>query len=608
VLLLTIHQEIEDRVEFMDSFASGRLILPRPACRHEFPVFAVARRWNSWYPSYFGVEGGCYVLITRNSMPDTIVIDPGFGFMNTLRKRFGIEPQDINKVIVSHFHPDHMAGLIEFLTLMFEAGFSCDVYLNETCYEFFRGFHGKGVKIHELSPGQTVQLSKYEVPGRYNSRGSVLDEILLKPVQVHHSEIRLRHKALGLLLDVHTDVGAKESPSYRIGIIGDTDGRQEYIPQYVEQFRDTDVLVIHLGTFSDARFGSGDKHLYIQGTKNLLHEIIARKQTHFPKLGLIIMSEFGLELAGSREILQELGPFYRSREAEMSFFLVNSLRHGRFEQYIFGNLTYEHFRNLVDPEKQPTKTQWAVEEAAMGTLAMVLNRKEHRDHSHDPEKWIGNYVPNTAMGVEIDEYIQSDELELAVRNNDLYEGVRQFVSCIVDSVGESPTKILDVVKSYSQMVFSSSQEFFFSPNEYARHEACAFGRFNEAIRLLEEDDTKRLPDLPLKATALLSMLTSGLLYYVAKQMENRPALPLVEMKQNALPYICGYFDQEIGLGDSGISIVPGDIGIMAGLDGGDILIKNTEGSWVAVKSIQTALDNNDRIVFRNGRAAPQQTS
>jgi len=165
-----VMNEVESRESFLEQLVRGELIEPVLGENQQLK-FLVARRWNSWYPSYFNTLGGCYVIQTRDNEhcgdkkdknSGCIVIDPGFGFLNELRHKYKIEPHEIRSIIVSHFHPDHTAGIIEFLTLTHESKHPCNIYLNKTAFEYFKSFQGKYNRIYQLNGGQSVELAKYK--------------------------------------------------------------------------------------------------------------------------------------------------------------------------------------------------------------------------------------------------------------------------------------------------------------------------------------------------------------------------------------------------------------------------------------------------------------
>lgn len=195
--------------------------------------FIIARKWNSWYPSFFSAEGGCYVLIPANETPmDTsenasfrpkvIIIDPGFKFLDLVRK-YGIEINDIDTIIVTHLHTDHMAGLIEYLTIVHKAKTKCNIYLNKTAFDFIKCFATDTIQFIELKDNQKIQLA------RYKKINGLIEEIHLETLATHHQEIGSQTYSLGLVFTIkaiNAQDNRNEIQSYnkKIGILGDTDG------------------------------------------------------------------------------------------------------------------------------------------------------------------------------------------------------------------------------------------------------------------------------------------------------------------------------------------------------------------------------------------------
>lgn len=297
--------------------------------------FIVARKWNSWYPSFFSAEGGCYVLIPANEnqinnnsaqtiyRQKVIIIDPGFKFLDLIRK-YNIEINDIDTIIVTHLHTDHMAGLIEYLTIVHKAKVKCNIYLNKTTFEFFKRFATDAVQFIELKDNQIIQLSKYK-----KSNGQ-MEEIYLEPISTYHQEIGLQSHSLGLIFTIRgtnpeniRDVNAAEYEK-KIGILGDTDGHIDYIKYYVKKMKEVDILVLHLGTISVKNYGKGYKHLYENGIILLLQEIKNHPEK-FQKLSTIILSEFGLELASLDKTVNSIRLFQYPNGWELIIYLVYSI-------------------------------------------------------------------------------------------------------------------------------------------------------------------------------------------------------------------------------------------------------------------------------------------
>lgn len=342
----------------LDDIAKGRIIKPYPM-NSSILRFVIARKWNSWYPSYFNTEGGCYAFITRNVEPNeernyagVIAIDPGFNFMENLRRYFGVEPNNIRNIIVSHYHPDHVNGLFEFITLNHELKVPCSYYLNPTTYDFFRIFEG----VSEVVEEQKIRLVDYIVIDN-NFRNSVFiepnaekyakDSIYFTALKTFHREIGNRHNSLGFSFDV---LAAGKNPR-KILLLGDTDGDPEYLEKYLGYIKDVEIAILHLGSYSNRGYGKGDKHLYkrglidifncincVRGGKIILKEgkikecidkgiisLTATDSVHrttnsqlckmhkeegfFENLKLVLVSELGLEMAPIKDLSRSFDLF-----------------------------------------------------------------------------------------------------------------------------------------------------------------------------------------------------------------------------------------------------------------------------------------------------------
>ena len=293
---------IEERENFLESM----LTLRHTSLNREDTRFLIARKWNSWYPSYFQVDGGCYAIITReafnsNNDPGVIVIDPGFRFLKVLRE-FDVEPIDIKNIIVTHFHPDHVAGLQEFLTLSFKSDHVCNIYLNETSYNAYQNHQTTNAILHEIIPGQIIKIADY------NTRTSS-ECIKLKTYQAYHREIGNRYKSISIIFDIESIFYNGNNRKYKIGILGDTDGSEEYLDKYVKNFNNVDLLCLHVGTYSDRKYGKGYGHLYAPGLKNMIQKLY---KSGFGKSQYIVISEFGLEMGTDEHIINAIEPLIKN--------------------------------------------------------------------------------------------------------------------------------------------------------------------------------------------------------------------------------------------------------------------------------------------------------
>jgi hypothetical protein len=317
-MLLKIRQVVGQRERFLKNTLAGkytgRLLIEPGFVESIKPRFIIARKWNSWYPSYFDIEGGCYAFLlpnvesveaTEQTRPSVVVVDPGFKFLDTLRL-YGVDVSDIGAIIVTHYHMDHMAGLVEFLTLVHEReGFpTCRVFLNETTFQFYKGLQTKNVEFCEIRPDEKILVAKIK-----RSDGSY-ECLYLRPFRCHHREIGSRSNTLGLAFEFAVRESSQDSEkdlgTTKISILGDTDGMTEYLKEYSEMLKGSSLIVLHLGTLSkdkiQRRFSSGESHLYDVGLVRLLHKISS--DPDFESLKSIVISEFGLELS-------QLGGFSR---------------------------------------------------------------------------------------------------------------------------------------------------------------------------------------------------------------------------------------------------------------------------------------------------------
>jgi len=291
---------VDEREGFLEKMLEER----HTTINREDVRFVVARKWNSWYPSYFQVEGGCYAMVTRESTdkdndPGVIVVDPGFKFLQVLRE-FGIEPVDIKNIVVTHLHPDHIGGLQEFLTLTSKSHQECNVYLNPTSYAMFQNYQTGNTVMHELMPRQLIKIANYR-----SKSGSEL--VRLRSYEAHHREIGQRYRSLSLVFEIQSKLENGIERKYAIGILGDTDGSEEYVPDYVKNFRDVDILCLHVGSFTEKKYGSGYGHLYAPGTLELLENL--KRVEAAP---IIVLSEFGLEMGTDEQIADAFEPLVKT--------------------------------------------------------------------------------------------------------------------------------------------------------------------------------------------------------------------------------------------------------------------------------------------------------
>lgn len=267
--------------------------------------FMVARQWNSWTPSFFDLAGGCYALAAPEcSNPDekhVVIFDPGFKALSVIREEFAIDVSIIDTLVVSHFHPDHVGGLFETLslrhTLSKKHNSNTRLLLNTTSFEVF-GHMGGPFASEKIIPDKQVLLYNIE---RWDG---CRETAYLKAFPTDHYEAGQSRDSLGLTISVSTDLqagGGHQGPKRirTVTILGDT----AYSSDFAGSLVSSDVIILHLGSFvlKDASSMVG-KHLYADGILKILEDCGAqmRKRDHqsadeYKKL--VLVSELGLEHA-----------------------------------------------------------------------------------------------------------------------------------------------------------------------------------------------------------------------------------------------------------------------------------------------------------------------
>jgi len=298
-----IVDDIENREDELEQLLKQDIFSSREEPKNT--TFIVARRWNSWYPSYFDVAGGgSYLILTGKAHPDdkseppkkpkVILVDPGYGFLTIVRS-LGINAEDIDTVIITHFHPDHMNGIFEYMNLRVETGKTTSIYMNPTTFAAL-GRSGSGnIDISELPPSSAITLAEYQ------KHSKMYERIIVRAVQTHHREITNTSHPIGLIFEIEqckSPLFDEEPITKNIGIIGDTDAYHTHLESYAEKFHKCDVLVLHLGTFAPKPKGRPGKHLYLMGARDLLNELkVERRRSEIRVNQLVLISEFGMEHA-----------------------------------------------------------------------------------------------------------------------------------------------------------------------------------------------------------------------------------------------------------------------------------------------------------------------
>jgi len=237
----------------------------------------LARQWNSWYPSSFNIEGGCYFF---NLNEEIIIIDPGFNTLKEIKKR-KLDIRLIRYIFITHFHPDHFESLVGLITRLTSHKNKLTVYLNTTAYDQFKIYARGSTEYRELRPGINLELKMEKKTSDF--------QIKVQVGEAFHKEIGGAMNSIGLKFKL---INNKTGISYIIGFMSDTDGSSEYIKIYTSFYKECDILIPHLGAIHGKADGS--KHLYKDGLKNLIYQLN-------PINKYIFIGEFGFELASESE-------------------------------------------------------------------------------------------------------------------------------------------------------------------------------------------------------------------------------------------------------------------------------------------------------------------
>jgi tetratricopeptide (TPR) repeat protein len=237
------------------------------------------RRWNSYTPVIprpvdFNRGGGSPHFYSSNNCPGGgyflvwnkkgIVIDPGFDFIRNLYSA-GYSISDIDAIIITHAHIDHMSDFFALLTLIYErkdlreqlygdkSDFrKIDLFMNIGAMNGFLPWCAAQTKeticnIHSLPRNSDLRSREnfmLDLTGKYQMK--------IEITKASHKENYTRDWAIGLKFHL-----ARTSSERKVvlGITSDTSSD----PNVLEQYGDCDLLSVHLGdiNFKEALQFSG---------------------------------------------------------------------------------------------------------------------------------------------------------------------------------------------------------------------------------------------------------------------------------------------------------------------------------------------------------------
>jgi|GEM_PF-2100349 len=334
---------------------TGRSIQPLPLQASQHKVlresnysvnYVGLRRWNSYTPELsFSVGGGHFVFLSNDSGRDKgkilagIAIDPGFDFIRNFFRQ-GFTLTDIDIVLLTHGHPDHIRDFPAIVELLLEnrkRGTSGELdkkriysVMSLGCYQRLREYIAKDpfkllfydTFIVDIDKNhQPMDLShKKIIKFSYNNKNENKPIEIITPNDNPKVSIKLD---IDFFKSFHDDHSESDSYGYII-TFSDNDvrdnrvsvgftGDSKWFPEYSKKFQECDIICSHIGSIVEpnmrgrqlrnySSIGKAERlirtknHPYLFGEILFLQdwkEIFSKK-----KKTIVLISEFGEEMKG----------------------------------------------------------------------------------------------------------------------------------------------------------------------------------------------------------------------------------------------------------------------------------------------------------------------
>jgi len=272
------------------------------------PLLIVGRRWNSWYPSFYDVEGGCYGILgvkgVDGDTPGTL-IDPGFRALRVMDAS-DIPLGCLRNCIITHNHPDHAAGIFEYVAARHALGQQTSLFCAPPVLEMLKSLAGKNLDVTSFAADDVDIMPPYQAADKKRRR------LRATPLPTAHLSVGPHQGTRGVILSSEELVRNAPHILATCVLLGDTEYDSNlYNPNSVFngirkalQQPDVKVAVLHIGC-SQLKIGTG-KHLYLRGLIDILKDIDHWRYTNVPNPTenrlLILISEWGLEHATARQL------------------------------------------------------------------------------------------------------------------------------------------------------------------------------------------------------------------------------------------------------------------------------------------------------------------
>lgn len=300
-----IDEKVKQHEDVLENYYKSKILEQNPFFKKiKEPLFVVARRWNSWYPSFFDVPGGSYAMVfpmckeTRRNRIS--VIDPGFRFLKILGE-LGLSVQDIETCIVTHNHPDHMGGVFEYIACRYQAGKPASFLCNSSTQKIL-SVMTQATVISSVLPGnnRAEDIFRYtDSKGKFRSLG-------VSTFATDHREIGWDSDSKGLVLSSNSRATREAQDStFRTVILGDTAFDQTNpdmdFPSVIARDENTKIVVLHIGSAQVKQRSGG--HLYLTGLGRLVQQLAFKLEGFNRNNKLIVLvSEWGLEHANASQM------------------------------------------------------------------------------------------------------------------------------------------------------------------------------------------------------------------------------------------------------------------------------------------------------------------
>ena len=278
------------------------------------PLFVVARRWNSWYPSFFDISGGAYAVVGAKGTSGSargVIIDPGFRSLSVLNS-VGVPVGVLDTCVVTQDDPDHIEGLFEYLASRRVLGKGTSVFCSPSARPLLDTYRGALLEVRQLGSEAADLVAPY--PSWDGQR-----RVVIRGVTTSHRDVGVAGETCGILIasDRRESDVAFQTCSETL-LLGDTEyDPREYSPnaQIFRRMREVfarpklRVVVLHVGC-SQFR-GSSGKHLYLSGLIAILKDLEHARRTQVENSDpvLVVVSEWGLEHASAGQLKRVLpGP------------------------------------------------------------------------------------------------------------------------------------------------------------------------------------------------------------------------------------------------------------------------------------------------------------